>query len=1376
MTTRSTSTSITLEATSEPRPAELSFSQRRLWFLDQIDPGGAAYVMAKALEMRGVIDVPMLERALGGLFSRHESLRTVFVNLNGHPMQVVSEPGALTLPVTDLSGQSDQQLAQRMREEAARGFDLARGPLFRAQLYRLDADTHVLQLTLHHIISDGWSTQVLLRELGGLYEAFCAGRPSPLAELPIQYADFAAWQREWLQGEVLETQLGYWEEQLKGAPALLELPTKGPRPALQSHRGATETAVFPRSLLTRLKALSRAEGASLFMTLLAAYQTLLGRYSGQEDILVGSPIAGRNRREVEGLIGFFVNMLVLRGDLSGNPTFRELLGRVREVALAAYAHQDLPFERLVEELQPERNLSYNPLFQISFALENTPEPARLGALKTSWGAVSSGTSKFDLSVEMTEGPEGLATAVEYCTDLFDREMIQRLLGHFRVLLEGIVADPDRRIMALPLLTEPERHQLLVEWNDTATVYPKKDMCLHHLIEEQTRRTPDQVAMVFEQQTLTYGELNRRANQLAHRLRGMGVGPDVLVALFVERSLEMLVGIVGVLKAGGAYVPIDPAYPKERLEYILEESKAPIVLTQESLVDGLPRFAGQSICLDAGWAEIAREPAENLVTQVRPEDLAYVLFTSGSTGRPKGVALEHRSAATFVQWAKQVFTPQELAAVLFSTSVCFDLSVFEIFVTLSAGGKVIVARNALHLPNLPEKDEVTLINTVPSAIAELLRMGAVPASVKTVNLAGEALLDTLVERIYANTKVDKVYNLYGPTETTTYSTYTLVRRGCPVTIGRSIADTQCYILDGSRNPVPIGVMGELYIAGAGLARGYFARPELTNERFVPNPFGRESGERMYRTGDLCHWLPDGNIQYEGRTDHQIKLRGFRIELGEIEASIARHPTVREVVVLAREDTPGDKRLVAYVVADNPPADLVDQLRTLLRATLPEYMVPAQFVRLDSLPLTPNGKVDRKALPAPDRSTGLEISCVAPRTPTEEILAGIWAQILGFEKVGVEDNFFDLGGNSMMFVRMLSEINRRHQVSLGPAELFRNPTVGQIAKLIDGTPPKRKRQPAVVQLQEGRAELPVYFIHAGPIEFRLAKALGEKHTVFGIDVPWPLAWRNAVAANRTSGFPTMEQMAAPYAAALGTHTPSSPCVLAGHSFAGLMAFEVAHQFVRQGGKVEMVILLDTWARDPAPQEVAWHQWRREWKEAPERPSTDRLAQSIASRLRNSWRITRWLLGQEVFRVWPFLRRFRMNQDDLMPVLDEEGMPLRWGILDRAYRKILESYRPRPLESRGVLFRTDGNTVLRGFDDSQGWNNLFSRGLEIVPVIGDHISIVLEHHPMLARQINEVLQRHWSNQASKVSIDAHERRRAPRAPQTGAIASVVLPGPMT
>jgi amino acid adenylation domain-containing protein len=601
---------------------------------------------------------------------------------------------------------------------------------------------------------------------------------------------------------------------------------------------------------------------------------------------------------------------------------------------------------------------------------------------------------------------------------------------------------------LPMLSDDERRQLLVDWNDTAAAHLGKGLCLHQLIEEQTGRTPDQVAVVFEQQTLTYGELNRRANQLAHHLSRMGVGPDVLVGLFVERSPEMLVGIVGILKAGGAYVPIDPDYPKKWIGYILQDSKTSVVLTRESLVDELPSFAGQSICLDGDWAEIGCESEENPVTQVEPEHLAYVLFTSGSTGRPKGVALEHRGAVTFVQWAKQVFTPQELAAVLFSTSVCFDLSVFEMFVPLSAGGKVILARNALHLPTLPEKDEVTLINTVPSAIAELLRMGAVPASVKTVNLAGEALWGRLVEQIYATTKAEKVYNLYGPTEATTYSTYALVPRGCPVTIGRPIASTQVYILDARRNPVPIGVVGELYLAGGGLARSYYGRPELTNERFVPNPFSEEREGRMYRTGDLCRWLPDGNIEYVGRGDHQVKLRGFRIELGEIEAVIAQHPVVREVAVIAREDAPGDKRLVAYLVAENPPADLGDRLRAFVRAVMPEYMVPAHFVTLEALPRTQNGKLDRKALPAPSLGDGSGRGvAVAPRTATEEMVAGVFRGVLDRTDFGVFDNFFDLGGHSLMAARIVLQLRAASGRNLPLRVLFERQTVSELAEAID-----------------------------------------------------------------------------------------------------------------------------------------------------------------------------------------------------------------------------------------------------------------------------------------------------------------------------------------
>ncbi|HKS36749.1 MAG TPA: amino acid adenylation domain-containing protein, partial [Verrucomicrobiae bacterium] len=777
----------------------------------------------------------------------------------------------------------------------------------------------------------------------------------------------------------------------------------------------------------------------MFMTLLAAFQVLLQRYSGAEDVVIGTPVGARTSSELESLIGNFLNMTALRCDLSGDPTFAELVRRSRATTLDAFSNSDLPFEAMMKQLKFERDPSRNPVFQVLLQVLPIAAPA-IGDLDISSFHFDLKYAQFDLSLHLYEDAGGYSGRFEYCTDLFEEQTIRRLCRHFETLLEAVTREPDQKISRLPMLSDAERHQLLVDWNNTASADPGKDLCLHQMIEEQTGRNPDQVAVVFEQRTLTYGELNRRANQLAHHLTRLGVGPDVLVALFVERSLEMLIGILGILKAGGAYVPVDPDYPKKRIDCILEDSKASVVVTQESLADKLVGFTGQSICLDGGWAEIGRESGENPVTQARPEHLAYVLFTSGSTGRPKGVALEHRAAVAFVQWARQVFTPQELAAVLFSTSICFDLSVFEIFVTLSAGGRVILARNALHLPTLPEKDEVTLINTVPSAIAELMRMNAVPASVKTVNLAGEALSDGLVGQIYATTGVDKVYNLYGPTEATTYSTFALARRGCPVTIGRPITGTRCFILDAHLNAVPIGVIGELYLAGAGLARGYYDRPDLTNERFVRNPFSEKNGGRMYRTGDLCRWLPDGNIQYLGRIDHQVKLRGFRIELGEIEACIARHSAIREIAVIAREDIPGEKCLVAYFVADNPPVDLTDQLRALGRATLPEYMVPAHFVALKALPRTSNGKLDHKALPAPDAGDGPRRGvAVAPRTPTEEMVTGVFRGVLNRADFGVFDNFFDLGGNSLMAARIMFQLRAASGRDLPLRVLFERQTV-------------------------------------------------------------------------------------------------------------------------------------------------------------------------------------------------------------------------------------------------------------------------------------------------------------------------------------------------
>ncbi len=1146
----------------------LSFAQQRLWFLDQLEPGNSTYNIYAAVRLRGPLNVAALEQSLNEILRRHEALRTTFATVEGQPIQMISSPEPFTLSIADLrqfpETEREPEARRLATEEARRPFDLARGPLLRTTLLRLSEEDHILLLTMHHIISDGWSRGVLYRELSALYEAFSAGKPSPLPEPPIQYADFAVWQRQWLQGKTLEVQLSYWKKQLEGAPSVLEVPTDRPRPAVQTFRGARQSLVLSKSLTEAVKALSRQEGATLFMTLLAAFKTLLHRYTGQDDIIVGSPIAGRNRPEVEGLIGFFVNTLVLRTDLSGNPSFRELLSRVREIALEAYAHQDLPFEKLVEELQPERNLSHSPLFQVMFVLQNTPGQAlELPDLKLNPMEVDNDTAKFDLTLSVVEGTEGLQGTFEYNTDLLDAVTVKRMVGHLRTLLEGTVANPEQRIEALPLLTEAERHQLLVEWNDTQANYPK-DLCIHQLFEAQVERTPEAVAVVSEEQQLTYRELNTRANQLAHYLRKRGVGPDVLVGICVERSLEMVIGLLGILKAGGAYVPLDPAYPKERLVFMLEDTQAPAMLTQQQLVEKLPEHGAKVVCLDSDWEAIAGENDKNPSSGVMANNQAYVIYTSGSTGRPKGVAIEHRSAVALSYWASEVFSSEDLSGVLASTSLCFDLSVFELFVPLSQGGRVILAENALQLPTLSTADEVTLVNTVPSVIAELLKMNGVPPSVRTINLAGEPLKVSLVDQIYQQTTVQQVFDLYGPSEDTTYSTFALRRPGAPATIGRPIANTGVYILDPHLQPVPIGVPGEIYIGGVSLARGYLNRPELTAKLFIPNPFNDEAGARLYKTGDLARYLPDGNIQFLGRIDHQVKIRGFRIELGEIEAVLGQHPAVQETVVVAREDIPGDKRLVAYLVIKQGPVPTFNELRSFLKEKLPEYMVPSAFMFLDALPLTPNGKVDRRALPAPDRvRPELERAFVASRTPIEEMLAGIWVEVLGLEQVGIHDNFFELGGHSLLTVRLFTQIEKTFGKKLPLAALFQAPTIEQLASVLHqkgwSTP-----WSSLVAIQPSGSKPPLFCVPG--ILGNVFTDLGDLARHLGPDQPF---------YGLQDGIQNPSQikaLAAHYVDEIRTVQPEGPYLLGGVCSGGVVAFEMAQQLQAQGQKVALLALVE------------------------------------------------------------------------------------------------------------------------------------------------------------------------------------------------------------
>jgi amino acid adenylation domain-containing protein len=1042
----------------------LSFAQRRLWFLDQLEPGSAFYNIAAARRLRGPLAPDILGRALGEVVRRHEALRTVFPGGEGdEPSQVVlPPPGGVPLPLTDLSAappdEREAALRRLAHDDAHRPFDLAAGPLIRASLVRLAPGDHALLLCMHHVISDGWSMGVLFGELGTLYAAFAGGEPSPLPELPVQYADFAAWQREHLRGEALDAQLAYWKERLAGAPALLELPTDRPRPAVQGHRGALLAGAYGPELRNGLNALARREGATLYIVLLAAFQVLLSRYSRQDDVVVGSPIAGRTRAEVEGLIGFFVNTLALRADLSGDPPFGAHLARVRDEVMGAYERQDVPFEKLVEELRPERSMSHSPVFQVMFVLQNAGEgDLRIDGVAVSPLEAEGRVAKFDLTLAVEETEAGLQVWAEYDTDLFDASTLWRMLGHYRVLLEGAAASPEAPVSALPLLTAAER-ALLEGWNRTGAPYPR-DKVVHQLFEEQAARTPLATAVVYGDHEVSYAALEARADRLARRLVRMGVRPGTPVGLCLERTPELVAAMLAVLKAGGAYLPLDPAYPADRLEFMLRDAAAPVVVTQAGLAGGVPPFGGRLLLVDEedGEAEDGGGPR----AWTHPAGLAYLIYTSGSTGRPKGVQIEHRNAVAFLDWAAGVFAEEVLAGVLASTSVSFDLSVFEIFLPLSRGGCVVLADNALQLPALPARGRVTLVNTVPSAGAELVRTGAIPGSVRVVNLAGEALPRELADALYARSAACAVYNLYGPSEDTTYSTFARVpeRDLRPPSIGRPISNTRVFLLDARMSPVPVGVPGELYLAGEGLARGYLGRPGLTAERFVPDPFSPAPGGRLYRTGDLARWTEEGSIDYLGRIDHQVKVRGFRIELGEIECVLAAHPGVREAVVLAREDVPGDRRLVAYVLRGGAPAEAA-ALREHVRGVLPEYMVPAAVVPLDEFPRTPNGKLDRKALPAPEWG-GSEAAYVAPRTPVEEVLAGIWCEVLGVQRVGARDNFFGLGGHSLVATRVVSRVRRLLGVELPLRALFASPTVEALAAEVErartggaaGLPPVR-----------------------------------------------------------------------------------------------------------------------------------------------------------------------------------------------------------------------------------------------------------------------------------------------------------------------------------
>jgi myxalamid-type nonribosomal peptide synthetase MxaA len=1038
----------------------LSFAQERLWFLDQLGLVGTAYNLQTTLNLHGFLDVSALEGSLCEVVRRHECLRTRFESIEGSPTQVIDPAGLFALATADLSdlAESDRrrELLDLMRAEAQRPFDLSRGPLLRARLLKLAKHEHALVLTMHHIVTDGWSWAILHGELAQLYGAYVQRQASPLAELPIQYADYAAWQRQWLQGDLLQHQLQYWRDRLSGAPAELRLPTDRPRQSVASLNGARFGFELLPALRRALEQLARQEGATLFMVFLAAYQVLLSRYCGELDVVVGSPVAGRADAQAEGVIGFFVNTLALRTDLTGNPSFRELLRRVKDVTLGAYTHQDLPFEKLVIELRPERHLARHPIFQVVLSMQNYPHWERRVPGLT-WRPLESDyvTAAFELTLQLAETAGGMRATFVYATDLFDRSTIERMAGHWRRILEGAVTDPDCPIERLPMLTAAERKRLLIEFNDTAAPYPQH-MLVHELFERRVSSTPDAVAAVCEGEELTYAQLNKHANQLAHYLRNQGMQVGEYVPLFMRRCLQMLVAQLAVLKNGAAYVPIDPALPAERQLFILRDCSAKRVLAEAPMPVALAKTALQWIDCTALREEFRQLPATNLDLHVPSPTPAYAMYTSGSTGTPKGVIVPHH-AVNRLAINNRYARIDAADCLAHCSNPMFDASTFEIWGALLNGARILIVPpltllDARRFGEVLIEQGVTVLWLTVGLFAQYQEVLA-PAfkRLRYLLTGGDVVEPGMLRRVLRNSPPQHLLNAYGPTECTTFSTTYLVEamgdEASNIPIGRPIANARIYILDTQLQPVPIGVVGEMYIGGAGVALGYLNRPELTRERFIANPFGAVCDDGpLYRSGDLAKWRADGNIEFVGRNDEQVKLRGFRVEPGEIEAQLARHKDVKEAIVVVREDVSIQKCLVAYVTPYPARDPSVEQLRAHLAQVLPEYMIPSAFVLLDSLPLTSNGKVDKRLLPAPGSEAYSRREYEEPQGDLEQSLATIWQALLKIEKVGRDDNFFDLGGHSLLAVKALFETNRACRCALNVRDMYGNPTPRELAKRI------------------------------------------------------------------------------------------------------------------------------------------------------------------------------------------------------------------------------------------------------------------------------------------------------------------------------------------
>ena len=1300
----------------------LSFAQQRIWFLDQLQPGSSAYTITARRRLRGPLDVDALTQALTDLVRRHESLRTTFPSNDGTPVQRIAEPDLVTLPVVRLDDVAPGERAaaawRLVEEHAARPFDLARGPLFRPLLIELGPDEHELCLSVHHMVADGWSFGILARDLTALYEARLARRPAALPELPVQYVDFALWQQRELSGSLLEAQRRYWLAQLSGLSAPLQLPTDHPRPGRPTSAGASYDFVIPRPLADGLRVLSLRDGATRFMTLLAAFTVLLARYSGQDDIAVGTPVANRSHTELEPVIGFFTNTLVLRTNLADDPPFRTLLARVRETCLGAYGHPDMPFEKLVEELEPERILGQNPVFQVSFVLQNATAEADFTFVTVA--------SPFDLTLFVREGVDGtLSATFQYRRDLFERATIARLTGHYLTLLESLVTEPDRRISSLRLLSEAETERLLIEWNATTVPYPR-DRSVNDLFEAQVDATPDATALVLETTEVTYRELDRRANHLAHHLRAAGVGSEHLVGVLMDRSIETIVALLGILKAGGAFVPLDLAAPPQRLAFMLRDTRVGIVLTQVALRSRLATFEGRAISLDADWDRVAAGPDTRPAIPVGADDLAYVTYTSGSTGEPKGVEATHRNVVRLVKGS----TYARLGAhevLLQLAPLSFDASTFEIWGALLNGGRLVIAPpralSAAELGGLLHRHGVTTLWLTAGLFERVVDDRIEGLRPLTQLLAGgDVLSPRHVARVRERLPTLRLVNGYGPTEGTTFTCCYEVTSALPpghsVPIGRPIANARVYVLDRWQHPAPIGAPGELWIAGDGLARGYLGRPQLTAERFVVHRLSPTLEERLYRTGDLVRWLGDGTLEFVGRLDDQVKIRGFRVEPGEVQAVLARHPKVRDSVVVARRAPDGDTRLVVYVVGTCE----TTELREFLARTLPDYMIPSAVVALDRLPLSATGKVDRRALPEPDETAAAAAS-VEPRDELERQLVEIWQDVLSVGRLGIRDSFFDLGGHSLLAVRMFARLEDKLGVVLPLSALFEVPTIEGLADAIrQGSRPASGRSLVAIQPAGSRPPLFVVPGVGGSVlgYHTLARLLGPEQPFYGL--------QSRGLDGTRQPLDSIERIASEYLAEIREVQPSGPYHLIGMCMGGVVAYEMAQQLRAAGQAVRFLGLLETW-----PPDVASTLPRRLAARAPA------LLALVATRLQLYAETLRRLRGRERLRYLG--GRLKLLADLLAgrdPFRGARG-ELAQRAVARANLRAFGRYLPRPYHDRVVLFWAEGRQVTPGADLRRRWLELALGGVEVRTAPGDDSGLMLTepHVRALATQLKVCLE---------------------------------------